>query len=115
VIAAPPPVVPNCITRVAAPRKLTFSCADGNFYLSDLRWRDWGAPVATASGTAHANDCTPYCAAGHFHTYRITVETSRLRACLGRRQYLRLVVHYAARARPGASNPETVDLGCRRR
>jgi hypothetical protein len=114
-VIAAPPVVPNCATRVAAPRTLTIACGDGNFYLSGLRWTTWGAARATAHGTAHANDCNPYCAAGHFHTYAIVATASRLRTCYGRREYTRLVVRYVARARPGASNPEVVDLGCRRR
>ena len=34
-----------------------------------LRWRGWNRNVATARGTAYANDCIPYCAAGHFIAY----------------------------------------------
>ena len=113
--AAPPPVVPTCVTRAAAPKTWTLACADGNFYLTGLHWKNWGDAAATATGVAHANDCNPYCAAGHFHTYRIVAEVSRLRTCYGRRQYLHLVVRYTADHRPGVSNPEVVDLGCRTR
>jgi len=94
------PVVPNCITRVAAPRSLTLACGDGNFYLSGLRWSGWGAAEATARGTAHVNDCTPYCAAGRFHTYPIIAQVSRRSTCSGERQYTRLVVRWVQRRPP---------------
>jgi hypothetical protein len=113
VIAAPPAVVPNCVTRVAAPSRLMIACGDGNFYLTGLRWRHWGEAASTASGTAHANDCNPYCAAGHFHAYAVVATLSGLRSCDGRRAYTRLVVRYPGRTRPGVRSPEVVDLGCR--
>ena len=115
-IAAPPPTVPDCVTQVAAPRHLMLACADGNFWLDGMTWRHWGAAKATGIGTAHANDCDPYCAAGHFHTYPVTVTIGGLRACTGtRRQYTKLVIRYTAAHRPGVGSPETVDLGCRAR
>jgi hypothetical protein len=112
---ASPPTVPNCVTQVAAPHQLMLACADGNFWLSGITWRHWGKAEATGTATAHANDCNPYCAAGHFHTYPVTVTIGSLRACSGRREYTRLVIRYTTRPRSGVRNPETVDLGCRAR
>ena len=51
------------------PGHYTLACADGNDYLSGLTWTSWGPRLASATGTEHVNDCVPYCAAGHFHSY----------------------------------------------
>ena len=113
---ASPPTVPNCVTLVAAPRHLMLACGDGNFWLDGMRWRSWGAARATGTGTAHANDCNPYCAAGHFHAYPVSVTIGGLRTCSnGRREYTKLVIRYTTAHRPGIRSPETVDLGCRAR
>ncbi|HEV2592030.1 MAG TPA: hypothetical protein VGU02_09060, partial [Gaiellaceae bacterium] len=59
----------NCGPLVSAPKTLTLACADANYGLASLAWRSWGRGTATAHGKASANDCNPYCAAGHFHSY----------------------------------------------
>jgi hypothetical protein len=51
------------------PRSFVLACADGNAYLAKLRWTSWTPGLASATGTLVLNDCTPYCAAGHFHSY----------------------------------------------
>ena len=108
-----PPTIPDCFTRVVAPRTVTLACGDGNFWLGGLRWSGWGAATATATGTAHANDCKPYCAAGHFHAYPVTVAASRPATCLGGlRQYTRLSLRYTAARRPGARATETETFPC---
>lgn len=63
------------------PSKFVVACADGNFSLLDLHWKTWTATGANAVGTASQNDCTPYCAAGHFHSYPATASLSRPRTC----------------------------------
>jgi hypothetical protein len=65
------------------PASIVVACGDGNFYLTGLRWLHWTATDATAVGTGHENDCTPYCAAGHFHTYRVAVRLFRPEHCKG--------------------------------
>ncbi|HMI27195.1 MAG TPA: hypothetical protein VK594_22155, partial [Streptosporangiaceae bacterium] len=55
------------------PGRYTLACADGNDYLSGLAWTSWGPRLASATGTEHVNDCVPYCAAGHFHSYPVNV------------------------------------------
>lgn len=57
----------------ARPGRLTLACADGNDYLGGLAWTNWGPRLASATGTEHVNDCDPYCAAGHFHSYPVNV------------------------------------------
>jgi hypothetical protein len=89
--ATTPPTIPDCYSQVVAPREMVLACGDGNLSLEDLSWTSWGAATATASGNARANDCDPYCAAGTFRTYPVSVTATGLRTCLsGRRQYTHL-------------------------
>jgi hypothetical protein len=39
---------------------------DGTFFMQAVRWRQYGGRVATANATYQANDCVPFCYAGHF-------------------------------------------------
>jgi hypothetical protein len=107
------PTIPNCGKPVVAPRALTLACADANYGLIRMTWRRWGAATATGTGFANANDCTPYCAAGHFHTYPVTGTASRLRACTnGRRQYTLLVLRYAGKRPAGVGRTDTWKFSC---
>lgn len=51
------------------PKTFILTCADANSLLSGLSWTSWTGSLASATGTLQENDCTPYCAAGHFHSY----------------------------------------------
>lgn len=51
------------------PKSFVLACADGNSAVSKLTWTTWASGLASAQGTLVQNDCTPYCAAGHFHRY----------------------------------------------
>jgi len=112
-ILAPLPVVPLCTTHKAvAPKTWTLACGDGNFWLSGVSWQGWGSAKATGTGMAHANDCTPNCAAGHFHTKQVVVTLTGTKTCAGRRQYAKLVIRY-----PGAKStvfvPQSETLDCK--
>jgi hypothetical protein len=88
-------------TLLVKPQAIVPACGDGNFQLSGLRWSSWGASGAAASGTAHQNDCTPNCAAGHFHAYPATVTLSALRTCAhGTRHELTLLAWRFTHAKP---------------
>jgi hypothetical protein len=54
---------------VVRPKDFVLACADGNSALEKLTWTSWTPGLASAKGTLEQNDCTPYCAAGHFHNY----------------------------------------------
>ncbi len=44
----------NCQGRPQVrPRNFTLACADGNDYLSGLRWTSWGPDLASAIGSQH--------------------------------------------------------------
>jgi len=81
------------------PRSIIAACADGNFWFGALRWSSWSAAGAHALGTAHVNDCKPYCAAGHFHTYPVTVSLAVAKSCDGKIELTRLAWRFT-RAKP---------------
>ncbi|HZP71986.1 MAG TPA: hypothetical protein VFA97_01285 [Gaiellaceae bacterium] len=75
---------------VVRPHSIVVACADGNFYLTRLSWTSWAAAKAVAAGTGHQNDCTPNCAAGHFHTYPADVSLTKPRTCAGHKVFTTL-------------------------
>ena len=58
------------------PSSYTVFCADGNGTLLKIDWTSWTSTSAQARATYSANDCTPDCAAGKFHSYPATVTLS---------------------------------------
>lgn len=68
------PVLVDCsFQRTVRPADYILACGDGNSRLLDLNWTKWGSRAAMAEGLNAVNDCKPYCAAGKFHSYRVTV------------------------------------------
>jgi hypothetical protein len=95
------------------PSRILIACGDGNFYVTSLRWSSWTPTGARGRGTAHQNDCKPYCAAGHFHSYRgITVRLSRPRACKGEEQFRRLSWRYGTAHPSGVVRSGFVRMTC---
>ena len=80
--------------------------------LDGARWSSWGTRRATATGVAEANDCVPYCAAGHFHIYEMRATASALGRCGTAPYYDRLVVRYLEDRPTGASKTSSYTLGC---
>ncbi|CAL9614614.1 hypothetical protein SUDANB120_05722 [Streptomyces sp. enrichment culture] len=73
----PPVVVVDCFGEPQVrPEEYLLACGDGNNRLVGLRWTDWGAKTAAATGTDMVNDCRPYCAAGRFRPYPVKVTLS---------------------------------------
>lgn len=69
-----PVVVVDCFSQAQVrPEEYLLACGDGNNRLVGLRWDTWGPRTATATGTDLVNDCRPYCAAGRFRAYPVTV------------------------------------------
>lgn len=72
-----PVVVVDCFSQAQVrPEEYLLACGDGNNRLVELRWDTWGPRTATATGTDMVNDCRPYCAAGRFRAYPVTVTLS---------------------------------------
>jgi hypothetical protein len=92
------------------PTSVMLACADANYWIAALKWKGWGTATATTAGKVHYNDCTPYCAAGHFHVIPGTATLSNLKAgkCDGAaaRFYTRLRV---VTGRRGKNIPAAVD------
>ena len=77
-------------TGVVRPHSIVVACGDGNFWIGSLHWKTWSATGATAVGSAHQNDCVPYCAAGHFHAYPASVTLSGAHQCAGKVELTRI-------------------------
>jgi hypothetical protein len=58
---------------VYEPSSYVIACADANSDLVDIHWTWWTSTDATALATYSANDCTPTCVAGKFHSYPAAV------------------------------------------
>jgi hypothetical protein len=102
----------NCGPLASAPKEFVITCADANYALAGLRWHGWGTARATATGSARANDCTPDCASGHFHSYRMTAVADRLTRCGAARVYARLTIVYAGPRPKGIAKRDVVAPGC---
>lgn len=68
------PVLVDCLWHPKVrPADFLLACGDGNSRLASLHWSSWTQNSATATGFNMVNDCKPYCAAGHFHSYPVVV------------------------------------------
>ncbi|WP_406164998.1 hypothetical protein [Streptomyces sp. NBC_00996] len=71
-------VAVDCFSKAQIrPGDFLLACGDGNNRLTALRWSTWGRTSAVGSGLDAVNDCLPYCAAGKFHTFPVTVRLDR--------------------------------------
>jgi len=75
---APATLLIDCGDRAKVkPDQYTLACGDGANYLTGLHWTHWGKYTARGTGVQHANDCTPDCAHGTFHSYSVIVTVSK--------------------------------------
>lgn len=75
------PVLVDCFWHPnVRPEDFVLACGDGNSRLTSLQWSRWGPNSAVASGVNVVNDCKPYCAAGTFRSYPVTVRLDRPQA-----------------------------------
>ncbi|MEU6592419.1 hypothetical protein ABZ923_24860 [Streptomyces sp. NPDC046881] len=74
------PVLVDCFWhRTVRPGDFILACGDGNSRLTGLHWSQWSPGGATAVGVNMVNDCKPYCAAGDFHAYPVSVRLEEAR------------------------------------
>ncbi|HEY7397469.1 MAG TPA: hypothetical protein VH538_04145 [Gaiellaceae bacterium] len=115
--AATPPRLAGCVPgspSTVRPKKIIVACGDANFYFTKLVWSSWNAKNAVAAGTATMNDCKPYCAAGHFHTYKATVTLSRAKSCSdGQREFTRMAWRFVSATPAGMRRTGGQSLPCR--
>ena len=90
-----PTALPDCVGKpIAHPASIVLACADANFGVKKLHWIGWGEARAAATGVAYANDCTPYCAAGHFHDYSAAIVLDGSQKCGNATDYRRLTIAF---------------------
>jgi hypothetical protein len=104
--------VSNCGKLEQHPASVVLTCADANYALTALKWSGWTLGSAAATGKVRANDCTPNCAAGHFHNYKVSVVADRLDICKGKRVYLRLTLTYPGNRPAGHKKREPWTFTC---
>ena len=93
--ASNPTALPDCLGKpLAQPATVVLACADANFGVKKLRWIGWGGARAAATGVAYANDCKPYCAAGHFHNYSAVIVVDGSQKCGKTTDYRRLTIAF---------------------
>lgn len=113
--AAPTMALPNCAGALEVrPARLTLACGDGNFVARSLQWTGWGENFAAATGFGEVNDCTPDCAGGKFHSYRVVLIASGYQRCPGgRTAYQTITYAWVGRSpfpadAPGAADPRVL-------
>jgi hypothetical protein len=89
------PVLQNCGEWMVAPTEYTVACADANYLLQGMTWKNWGAATATGTGTAVINPCVPTCVVGKFKSYPVTASAGGRTKCgSGQVEYTMLILHY---------------------
>jgi hypothetical protein len=97
------------------PSSLGVACGDGNFFVTDIKWSLWSPAWAMGTGVGHLNDCKPYCAAGHFHTYPVAVKLGRTNLC-GKKHVLyftHLTTRFTATTPKGSPRSSQSTTPCR--
>jgi hypothetical protein len=104
----------RCYNASRRPTMIVVACGDAGLILTKMRWHGWDTTVAKGRGIARANDCDPYCAVGHFHSYRVKVRLYRAGYCPqdGRYHYRRLRLTYVGTT-PGGPRSYGVPFLCR--
>ncbi|MEV7794440.1 hypothetical protein [Streptomyces sp. NPDC087512] len=92
------PVLVDCSMRgEVRPAAFVLACGDGNSRLTSLHWTRWDAGAAVGRGLNAVNDCVPYCAAGTFRSYPVTVRLDRPEARerdSGQQHFTRMTLTY---------------------
>ncbi|HUY11653.1 MAG TPA: hypothetical protein VMV73_05270 [Candidatus Dormibacteraeota bacterium] len=115
--AAPAISLPNCVGKaIVKPSSVILTCADAGLSVSHISWTGWGSAFAAGLGVASVNDCKPYCAAGHFHNFRVVlIAGGRQRCPDGRAAYAKVTYAWIGRAPYSHGDPDpVVPFPCRR-
>lgn len=107
------PVLVDCTHHGhVRPSSYVTACADANNAVTKLRWTSWRPGAAAGTGVERSNDCTPNCAAGHFHVYKVRVAVTAPKPWPGhnRRHYFTRMKVVFTGAHPGPDTSETFHL-----
>lgn len=108
------PVLVDCVHHGhIRPPSLVTACADGNAGVSRMHWTTWRPARAAGTGVERSNDCTPNCASGHFHAYRVRVAAAAPKPWAGHpgKKHFTLLKVVFTGAHPGPDRTETYHLG----
>jgi hypothetical protein len=92
-VPAGPSRLADCVGHPQVrPAMVIVRCADTSLTARNLKWSDWGAPVATATGTAVINNCEfQDCHTGSYSAHRVVLVVSGALACpKGGRAYAKI-------------------------
>ncbi|WP_328313156.1 hypothetical protein OG432_24760 [Streptomyces sp. NBC_00442] len=110
----PTTVVVDCSGQSQVrPTSYLIACGDGNNGLVSLHWTQWGQTSAEGRGSDVVNDCVPYCAAGRFHEFPVTVRLDTVRprpGQSGEAYFTVLHVHYTAATPPRTPRDATYSI-----
>lgn len=93
-----------------APRTFDLTCADANMRLTQLKWKNWGAKTATATGKVAVNTCSPSCDKGKWASYAVKVSASKLAMGETARAYQTLTVTSTGKRPAGTPRVEVFKL-----
>jgi hypothetical protein len=111
--AATPLKITNCNNAASKPKRLTLTCGDGNTYLKNMSWSDFGDATATGKGTFVSNTCEPNCSEGKNVSYPVTVKAQGHKKCKkGGMVYAKLSLTYTGAKKPPPSEPRKWFFPC---
>ena len=112
---AQPSALPDCAGKpVVRPASVVLTCADAGFTVHSLKWTGWGETFAAARGIESVNDCKPYCAAGHFHSYPVVIVAGGSQRCpSGVTAYANVTVSFLAKNPTIQAKPLSWPFRCR--
>jgi len=102
----------NCEIPVQLPESFYLTCADGGWYVYNIKWQSWGKTEAKATAMYSEKVCEPDCADGYRVEAPVTLTISTL-AKPGNKIYLTDLVMEASTEKnfQGGNRSLTWDLG----
>src|ERR1700750_2646903 len=104
----------DCIHEAVKPSHVLIACGDGSLFMTGIHWSRWARKSASGTGTAHLNDCIPFCAAGHFHKYKARIKLSSAHFCRKEQttQFRRLRLTWVNGTPPNTPSKISDPIGC---
>ena len=96
--------------RVRTPRTFTLACADNNQRLTKLRWKNWGADNAFATGIVRENVSEPLSKGDKWINYPVRIKATNLVEGEASATYNKLIVRTVGKAPKGVDALQIFDL-----